>query len=206
MLKDVLERIETRLAETGVTARAASISAGLGSDYIRDLRRAVDGRDPRRSGVGAQQAVALARTLGVSVAWLLTGHEDPVFQTQFVVPLVSWVAAGQPATGMDDPGDWPMIETAPLPKGQWVALEVRGDSMDRVAADGSIIFVNLKDKAPVDRGLYVFGIGNETTFKQWRNGRSSQIAPMSTNPDHLSMMFPENGRIIGRVRRVTKDW
>ncbi len=212
MLKEIVSRIDARLQELGLSAAGASKRAGLNADFIRDLQRSLDGRGAARHGLTLKPALALARALNVRVEWLALGmgpKEEAAAGIGAVVPLVSWVAAGQPATGLDDMGDWPLVETGPLPAGDWIALEVRGDSMDRVAPEGAVLFVNLKERQPVERGLYVFGIGAETTFKQWRGGAKGQppqLAPLSTNPEHLSLALPPNGRIIGRVRRVTKDW
>jgi len=209
MLKAILLRIEQRLAEMGLTPAGASKRAGLNPDFIRDLRRAVDGRGVARHGLTLLPSIALARALDVNLEWLALGsgpkepRQGPPGTT---VPLISWVAAGHPSISYEDQQGWPLIATGSLPQGNWIALEVRGDSMDRVAPDGSIIFVNLKEREPAERGLFVFDINSETTFKQWRGGDTPQLAPISTNPEHLSMPMPESGKIIGRVRRTTKDW
>ncbi len=209
MLKDILRRIEQRLAEMGLTPAGASKRAGLNPDFIRDLRRAVDGRGVARHGLTLLPAISLARALDVSVEWLASGSGQKESQqgpSGTVVPLISWVAAGQPSISYEEQQGWPLIATGSLPHGNWIALEVRGDSMDRAAPDGSIIFVNLKEREPVERGLFIFDINSETTFKQWRGGDAPQLAPISTNPEHLSMQMPKSGKIIGRVRRTTRDW
>lgn len=73
-LKEILARVERRLAKTGQTANGASRAAGK-PDAIRNLRRAVkQGRDGMTTGTIS----VLAPVLKTSAAWLLEeqGQED----------------------------------------------------------------------------------------------------------------------------------
>lgn len=124
------------------------------------------------------------------------------------VPLVSWVSAGRLA-GQDGirPGDIKKFTQAmDLPKGDYIALEVSGDSMDRIAPDGATIFVNRADKRLVDNKFYVFtSPEGEATFKRYRAGNPPRLQPFSTNPNNETIFPPEGTTIIGRVRRVIID-
>lgn len=72
MLKDVLDRIESRLQALGLSATAASRSAGLSLDAIRNMRRKVQAGDIH-AGVSSRTIDALAPVLGTTASWLLTG-------------------------------------------------------------------------------------------------------------------------------------
>ena len=209
MLREVVERIGQRLQVGGISARKASLLAGFGPDFIRDLQRAADGRDPRRASMRADHATQLARVLGCSVDWLMTGQGNPSGATDLVqdrVPLVSWVAAGMPAMATETLSDWPMVSVGDLPAGRWIALTVKGDSMDQVAPDGSIIVVDIADRQPVNRGLFLASIGGETTFKRFMAGPPAMLAPYSSNRDHMPLAWTPATRMIGRVRRVLHDY
>lgn len=60
-MQDVLQRIEERLSALGLTARAASLKAGLSADAIRNLQRAVE--KGGRKGVTTRTINQMARDL-----------------------------------------------------------------------------------------------------------------------------------------------
>ncbi|MGN8547639.1 S24 family peptidase [Bradyrhizobium sp. 13971] len=127
------------------------------------------------------------------------------------VPLISWVSAGRAfqQEGVRKSDVKKYITTADLPKGEWYALEVDGDSMNLIAPEGSYIFVNRADQNLVNEGFYVFTIGaGETTFKRYRaaeRGRPARLQPYSTNPDHETMIPTEQTLVFGRVGLVLND-
>lgn len=124
-----------------------------------------------------------------------------------IVPHVSWVSAGAfGEVGQAMPDDeFPAIEFAGLPPGDWFALTVEGDSMDRISPPGSIIFVNRRDKKLVPNACYV--IANEAghaTYKRYRPN-PERFEPVSVNPAH-DAIYPDGAvTIIGRVMKTTLD-
>lgn len=124
------------------------------------------------------------------------------------VPLISWVSAGK-LSGSDVPANVTAQKRLPrgdLGPGQWIALRVRGDSMDRVAPEGSVIFVNVSDKTLVEERYYVFtNEEGDSTFKKYRGGRQPRLQPFSTNPDHETIPVTEDVLVVGRVRRTSLD-
>jgi transcriptional regulator with XRE-family HTH domain len=146
---------------------------------------------------------AIAQALGVGV------HEiDPAYSTDAAgiptlnVPYLAWVSAG--AMMRDDISDEALgvLRVADLPpSGDWIALKVSGDSMDRISPPDSVIFVDRKDVSLVTNACYVIADdeGN-ATYKRFRSG-PKRFEPVSTNPSH-EPIFPDNDPIIvGRVRR-----
>lgn len=121
------------------------------------------------------------------------------------VPLLSTVSAG--VMMRDDLVDEAkrMLTLTDLPPGDWFALEVDGDSMDRISPPGSIILVNRKDKRLIPNACYVIAdqYGN-ATYKRYRPN-PDRFEPVSNNPDH-EPIFPDNDvPVIGRVRRTILD-
>ena len=91
------------------------------------------------------------------------------------------------------------------PKGQWIALRVQGDSMDRISPPGSVIFVNLRDKRLVTNACYIITNGDgEATYKRFR-ANPPRFEPVSTNPAHEPIFPDGEPAVIGRVRRSFID-
>jgi SOS-response transcriptional repressor LexA len=122
------------------------------------------------------------------------------------VPVLSWVSAGRlaAADGMTPADIERWMTVAELPDGDWIALAVSGDSMDRVAPGGSTIIVNRRERQLVPGGYFVIETEEGATFKLYRV-RPQRFEPFSTNPSHETL-FPEGRvRVVGRVRRVITE-
>jgi len=71
----ILDRIDARLAELGLTAAAASRIASGSPDLIRNWRRAAkDGKDP---GITLTKLAQVANALEVSLVYLVDGVSAP---------------------------------------------------------------------------------------------------------------------------------
>lgn len=141
---------------------------------------------------------------------LRTSPEKLVFPglRTFRAPLLSWVSAGRliAQEGVKKSDVRKYVHLADLPKGDWVVLEVQGDSMDRVAPDGSFICVNLADQRVINDKYYVFGTPEgDATFKRYRSGSPPRLQPFSTNPDHETVQMSGEMLVVGRVGRVIND-
>lgn len=150
---------------------------------------------------------ALAQALGVAVQELDPSYApDAEGIPTLNVPYLAWVSAG--AMMREDITDEALgtLRVADLPvAGDWVALKVQGDSMDRISPPESVIFVDRKDKKLVPNACYVIADheGN-ATYKRYRSS-PNRFEPVSTNASH-EPIFPDNDPIIvGRVRRSLID-
>lgn len=157
-------------------------------------------------GLRKDTAERYARAYRVSPAWLLTGEGEGKIE---LVPLVSWVSAGAMADPMSQipMDDVPLLAFADLSSGDWFALRVIGDSMDRVSPDGSVILVNRNDRDLYPGRKYVFAVRGEATYKQWESG-PPRLEPVTTNPDANKSIFPHGDTeylVVGRVRRTILD-
>jgi transcriptional regulator with XRE-family HTH domain len=121
------------------------------------------------------------------------------------IPIISWVSAGQ----LKDPGQLAPGRYAKhmlvddLPGGEYVATDVRGDSMDRISPEGSRIIIDINDREPKPGKFYVFSLRGETTFKRFRSEPVIRFEPFSTNPAN-EPIFPKADRdwqVVGRVVR-----
>jgi SOS-response transcriptional repressor LexA len=169
---------------------------------IRNLSRG------RSKGLKGDQLINLAALLDVSPEWL-QGDGQAI---QYVgaaparVPLISWVHAGQlelDTYAQDLLGE---IDQAGLdPAGDWVAMRVVGDSMDRISPPDSIIFVDRNDKKLVPNGLYILYDGDEgSSYKRYRPN-PTRFEPVSTNPSHEPLFLDREPVVFGRVKKTVLD-
>lgn len=183
-----------------LSAREVSLATTGKPDFLRPI---FEGAQPRLDNL-----VKLAEVLQVSVEWLATGQgniaapEQSAPQLKMRVPLVSWVSAGVMAFPdvSEETLDW-VEETGLDPNGDWIALRVVGDSMDRISPPESIIFVDRKDQVLVPNACYVISNGDgEATYKRFRSN-PMRFEPVSTNPAHEPIYPMREPLIVGRVKK-----
>jgi phage repressor protein C with HTH and peptisase S24 domain len=78
----------------------------------------------------------------------------------------------------------PLLAFADLGRGDFFALTVEGDSMDRMAPEGATIVVNQADRTLVAGKPYVLSDRGAVTFKLWKPGPRRASPSVRTNPMH----------------------
>lgn len=161
-----------------------------------------------RNGFGIADAKKYANAFKVNLNWLQFGTGDPLDPdersvTVVDVPRISWVSAGQLSeqAGVTDFSEFPTVAALDLPDGDWIALEVEGNSMNKISPPGSIIFVNRRDKRLAPNALYV--VADETgaaTYKRYRPNDNPPFQPASYE-DVPPPVFQGAVSVVGRVRR-----
>jgi phage repressor protein C with HTH and peptisase S24 domain len=135
-LKDVLNRVEQRLAAIGLSAHAASLAARK-PDAIRNLKRAV--RNGDRRGITTETLSALAPVLQTTAAWLLDGGVGDPNKNVRVVGRIGAGAEILPEVEQIPPEGLYEIEVPfPIPLTS-IAFEVEGDSMSPRYDSGDVI-------------------------------------------------------------------
>lgn len=125
-LKDVLDRIESRLEALKLSAHAASLAAKK-PDAIRNLRRAVQNED--RRGVTTETLRALAPVLKTTASWLLEGVGPTATNALRVVGRIGAGAEILPEFEQMPPeGLYELELQLPMPP-EAIAFAVEGDSM-----------------------------------------------------------------------------
>ncbi len=149
-LKEVVGRIEERLAALGLTAAGASKKAGLSSDAIRNLKRAVkEGKD---AGASTMTINKLAPILETTTGWLITGGGR-----RGKVRLVGYVGAGAETHFYGD-GQGPFeddIDAPDIAGPRTVAVEVRGDSLGPMFERCLIFYDDVRDPPTEDMVGYM---------------------------------------------------
>ncbi len=133
--KEILDRVEQRLALLDISATKASLDAGLSADAIRNLRRSID--TPGRSGMTDRTARLLAPVLRTTVGWLLNGEgEADLFEVQVVGYVGAGDAAHYYASG---DGGLDYVSAPDYATASTVAREIRGNSIGHFF-DGWLLF------------------------------------------------------------------
>jgi len=189
-------QFEARAALTGESHYQILTRAGLNRKWFDDLKK------PEKSA-RLDSVYKIATFLRLSVVDLLSGVKDGARP----VPLISWVQAGE-MMPTEDPYPLGFGETTEHVdwKHPYVfALRVRGPSMNRIADDGDIVFVDYKDREPRDGKLYIFRDTqeHEATFKRWRTN-PDRMEPVSFE-EEFGPLFPNaSTEVVGRVFEVRK--
>ncbi len=133
--EDFVRGLEKVMQNKGWRAAPLSEAAGLGTSFIRDLRRS-KAQSPKLSN-----AIKLANVLGLSVEQIIAAGGNESFVDH--IAIAGLVGAGEQVDLFDayDKGDGPKVSCpSGLSSHGIVAVQVRGDSMEPVYSDGDILF------------------------------------------------------------------
>lgn len=153
--------------------------------------------------ISKKAAQKFATAFNVTPQWILYGDSSDEIEN-LQVPLVSSISATSLQADTFENQDAEKYNLASLPRGNHIALRVKGRSMDRIAPEGSILIVNLDGQSLVDKGFYIFSNENEHTFKRFRTN-PSRLEPYSTLNDYETIFTNREPVPIGRVIRVILD-
>lgn len=205
-INELIQRVDRRLRELGIGAVEAAASVdGLERNYIRDLL------EGKKRSFSQSKLPLVAKALQWSIPEVLgdpSPRKERASTKIFEVPLLDSVTAGKLKTPSSQVPieDVPLLAFADLGRGDWFALKVEGDSMDRYSPEGSIIVVNKADRDLINGRCYVFSLEGRVTYKVWRGGEPPYLAPHSTNPDNAPIFFKKRDlEVIGRVKRTVLD-
>ncbi|MDQ0456023.1 XRE family transcriptional regulator [Rhizobium paknamense] len=198
---EIIERVENRAKELGLSLRKVSLLSGHGPDLIRDWRR------PKSVLPRLDSIQKIASVLNVSAGWLAFGEvgEDPSHSVTRV-PLISWVAASPYSeTGFTEyEATAQRLAVDGLKPGKHFALLVSGDSMNRIAPEGAKIIVNASIKELLPRKFFIFQKGDAATFKRFMRN-PDRLEPYSTNQEHEAISLDADTTVLGQVVKVITD-
>lgn len=169
--EDWKQRIRDALDRSGLNMKSASLKAGRGETFVRDLLK-------RHRRPIAENLRGLARVLGLSVGELLEGYED---EQPATVPIMGYVGAGwhvEPEYEQMPPDGFEQIEVAfQVPDGV-IGFWVRGESMEPAYSDGDVVLVRADQRYAT--GAYV--------------GQKPHIVLTETGRRYLKRIMPGPGR------------
>ncbi len=149
----------------------------------------------------------LSDVLGVSVERLL-GREETLSRG-VRIPVYGSVAAGVPIEAVtdydaDNPDDWEEIDARMASSGEFMALRIKGSSMEPRFAEGDVVIVRRQPDAESGDIVIVMVGDDEATCKQLRK-TSDGVMLVSFNPAYPPMFYSRRScvalpvRILGRV-------
>jgi len=197
MTKIRANRVIERRSQLGLSQADLADRIGISQQAVNQLEKGETQR-PRKL---REIAVALECTED----WLLGGSGKP--QPPKGVGLISWVQAGALAEVIDSyqPGDAEMWIDYPAKHSKMIALRVKGNSMNKISPDGSIIIIDLNDREMTSNRLYVVKIGDDATFKRFRNN-PPRLVPETTGDFKTIFLGDRPVRPVGRVVRTMIDF
>ncbi len=122
------------------------------------------------------------------------------------IPLLGWIAAGQPIEAIEAPQDLDWNELVPL-HAQVYALEVRGNSMiEDGIFDGDLVLIERRTDPRDGETVVAVLPGEEATLKRfYREGKGVRLEPANSAlaPIHVTEV-DVRGVMIGLVRRMRR--
>lgn len=126
-----------------------------------------------RTQINYRYAIELGNLFGVSPEYLL-GEEDTfdahhaVTKTGVRIPVLGTIRAGIPVAAIEDIDDWEEIDAALAKTGEFVALRVKGNSMEPKISDGDIAIIRRQETIENGQIAAVIVNGDEATIKKVR--------------------------------------
>jgi repressor LexA len=149
----------------------------------------------------------LAQVLGIDFKWMVgEGGFGQIRDKVVQAPLISWEQASalteaeMPYEPSDAQGWIPVSHIHE----NLIALQVLGDSMNKIACDGSTIIVDLSDRDPIDGKHFVFHHDGEATFRTYRGGPPIRLECQSFGSTCQPIETKGGVEIVGRVIRKTE--
>jgi len=205
-----------RIAEARKTGSGRHVTQAQLANFLGVTPQAVSGWERGEATPETEKIPSIANFLQVPTGWLLdgeaSGFSSPKSDDRGLayVRLMDSVAAGKLASPMSQIAleQLPLLIFADLGRGDFIALTVEGDSMDRISPDGSVIVVNKRDQTLVSGKPYVFSHRGKATYKLWRPD-PPRLQPYSTNPAHEPVFIKGKTEaehmVVGRVVRTVLD-
>ena len=118
-------------------------------------------------------ATILAKRFKVTPEYLLGETDEieaplPSQSDRVLIPVLGYIRAGTPITAIEDIEDWEEINASLAKTGEFVALRVKGDSMEPKISDGDIAIIRRQETIESGQIAAVIINGDEATIKKVR--------------------------------------
>ena len=179
-----------------LTCRQARSRLGYSQQQLADIlgvsRSTVAMWESGKSRPDLNMLRRLAAALHTTVSELL-GEEQTEMPRGVRIPVYGSVAAGIPIEAVEnydseDPDDWEEIPAQLARSAQYIALRLKGDSMEPRMRSGDVVIVRLQDTIESDDIAIVRVNGDEATCKKIRITENGLFL-ISLNPAYEPMFF-----------------
>ena len=180
------QEIKAELAARNWTQKQLADAIGIDQNYVTKSLSPTGKRQWK-----SHEMEAIHRVFGRDEARRVGARE---------IPVIGLIAAGNWREAVQNTrATMPTIDPDAPPRAFY--LEIVGDSMDLVVADGARVLVDPDDRTLYPGRYYVVqNAEGETTFKQVKTD-PLRLVPCSSNPAHTEIIIGEEQfSIVGRVR------
>ena len=133
--------------------------------------------------------IALSKLLDIDTDYLLDNEPPTHTRKKGVkIPVYGRVAAGVPIEAIEEIIDYEEIDEEMAKRGEYIALQVHGSSMEPRFTEGDVVIVRLQPDVESGEIAIIFVNGSESTMKRLVK-RSSGIQLISTNPAFDPMYY-----------------
>jgi repressor LexA len=195
--------------------KARSLNQQELSDMLKIHRNSLVRYERGERSVDVELLVRIAKVLGISLQWLLTGEgemqatpdvpESEKLPVRFI-PVLGQVPAGFPRYTPEVVLEYLPVPSTTAKHPQTFALIVQGDSMEPRLSQGDRVIV-CPDITPQNRAIVVALVDGETTIKELKitkQGNREIYMLVPANPDYSPYVLGLHDRIIGRIVAVQK--
>lgn len=122
----------------------------------------------------------------------------------FRIPVYGKVAAGIPLSAIEDIIDYEEIDEKTASQGEYIALQIKGSSMEPKISNGDVVIVRLQSDFENGDTVIVLVNGDEATCKKIRKTPEG-VMLISTNPSYEPMFYSRKQveslpiRVLGKV-------
>lgn len=159
-----------------------------------------------KANISYNFAVDLAKKLSVSVDYLL-GEADTFTGNEMQkpsgvrIPVVGAIRAGIPITAIEEIEDWEEIPDSMARTGDYIALRVRGASMEPKIFDGDVAIIRRQETVENGQIAAVLINGDEATIKQVKLSEAG-IMLIAFNAEVYEPHFYTNQEIVDLPVRI----
>ena len=152
-----------------------------------------------------------AKLYGVTTDYLLgldLNFDENAIEDVVQIPVYGKISAGQPLEMVENIIDYTYITAEQARKGSYFALEVNGDSMDKIIPNGSRVVVRKQEELENGEIGVIVVNGNDATVKRYeRDEDNVYLYPESNNPEHKIQRYclrETPVSILGKVESYNK--
>lgn len=192
------DKIKSLRKLQGLTLQEVGDAVGVGKSTVRKWESG-DIENMRRDKIAA-----LAKALHTTPAYLMGWEEEEAVPAAVKIPVLGKVAAGIPISAVENILDYEEIPYSLSITGAFVALQVKGHSMEPRIYEGDIVIVRVQPTAETGDIVVAIVNGDEATVKRLQVSPEG-ITLQPFNPSYQPIFYSRTDieqkpvRIFGKV-------
>lgn len=192
----VAENIRLRREEIGMSQEELAHAVGFSG------RSAISKIERGENDVSQAKLRVIARALNTSPAALLDGDGTEQIHICKRLPVLGSIAGGAPITAMQniDADDYVDIDEAQLRHGDYLALRVKGQSMEPIIYDGAIAIIRLCNDWINGAVMAVYIDGYDATLKKVKIDHNGILMLQPFNSEFETRIFTPDEQRTHNIR------